>query len=95
MSHHEGRPPHPVYGAPLSGAPRAFAGVVFRPYRAGVARFVLVSDDWRVIVWRHDTTWGAIADDRTVASPSGKPKRFRSERAACQAGVKLTKGPTP
>lgn len=47
-SRHEGRPPHPEYGAPQSGAPCTIEGVTFRPYRIGVLRSAWISDDFRM-----------------------------------------------
>jgi len=76
-----------VYGAPLSGAPRSYLGVVFRPYRAGIARYVLVSDDFRIEVRRHDATYEARADGKTLCNHAGNLRRFRAERTAAEAGV--------
>lgn len=45
---HEGRPPHPKYGAPLGGAPKVIEGITFRPYRTGILRAVWASDDFRI-----------------------------------------------
>jgi hypothetical protein len=79
----EPEPPlHPIYGEPLSGKPRTFAGRVFRPYRVGINRYAWITDDFRLEVRRHETTYTAIVDHRSL-----KP-RFRSDRTAAEAAVK-------
>lgn len=79
---HAGRPPHPKYGLPTSGAARTFAGVVFRPYRRGILMYSIVSDDFRIEVYSTDKTY------RTIVDGEGLGTKFRSERNACEAGVK-------
>ncbi|HEY2593129.1 MAG TPA: hypothetical protein VGK33_04435 [Chloroflexota bacterium] len=93
MSPHEGRPPHPRYGAPLGGKPVTIDGVVFRPYRAGIGMTLRASDDFRITVHANRGgrawTYSASVDGVYVQSEGGGAKRFRTDRAACEAGVAL------
>lgn len=96
---HEGRPPHPVYGEPLSGAPTTWAGVVFRPYRVGRPALtnVRVSDDFRIEVRSRGSYWTTytVTVDGKVVETIGKtrdhPKYFRDQKAAAEAGVRALK----
>lgn len=94
-------PNHPRYGAPLNGSTKTVDGVVFRCYRAGIMRFVMCSDDFRITVQRRTDadTFTAAIDGVYIqgAGDSGRAKRFRSEWNAMEAGVKLwrAKGAIP
>ena len=92
---HEGRPPHPKYGAPLSGRPAVIDGVTFRPYRAGIALTARCSDDFRITIWPHTDqtrwTYSALVDGVPVRGSTGNTRRFRSDFAAAEAGVKALK----
>lgn len=76
------RPEHPLYGRALTGAPKTYCGVVFRPYRVGINRYAWISDDGRLDVRRHETTYTAIVDRKSL-----KP-RFRTLSGAAEAAVK-------
>jgi hypothetical protein len=79
----EPEPPlHPIYGEPLSGKPRTYADRVFRPYRVGIGRYAIITDDFRLEVRRRETTYSGIVDGKALAP------RFRSERTAAEAAVK-------
>lgn len=83
---HEGRPPHPQYGKPLSGKPSVHAGITFRPYRRGIGLYVRVSDDFRICVYDHfqsGSTYTATVDG--VGVDGGK--RFRSQTRCFEAAV--------
>jgi hypothetical protein len=82
---HEGRPAHPRYGLPLSGSPRTFAGVTFRPYKRGILLYITVSDDFRIELYTttNRNSWTAVVDGEPL------PTRFRSETNAAEAAVKL------
>jgi hypothetical protein len=92
---HEGRPPHPQYGAPLSGNPWVIAEVTFRPYRVGVALTARCSDDFRITIWPHidQTRWtySALVDGVPIRGPTGNVRRFRSDHAAAEHAVKRLK----
>lgn len=62
---HEGRPPHPKYGAPLSGAPKVIEGITFRPYRTGILLSAWISDDFRIFFDRstHRNTYYVSVND--------------------------------
>lgn len=64
-NYHEGRPPHPKYGAPLSGAPKVIEGITFRPYSTGIQRSCWISDDFRIAFDRstYRNTYHASVDD--------------------------------
>lgn len=82
---HDGRPPHPQYGAPTSGAPKVWEGITFRPYRVGVNRYARISDDFRVVVWDspYSNTFRASVDGRFLEKKFRKPET--AVRAACAA----------
>ena len=83
---HEGRPPHPTYGPPLSGAPWTVEGVTFRPYRTPgrASQYVRVSDDFRIEVAQRSPFHLTY-----VASVDGQRLRpyFRTQRTAAQAAI--------
>lgn len=75
-------PPHPVFGKPLSGAPKTVGGVTFRPYRTGIGTSARISDDHRAHVWRSRKSWRASVDGEML------PTHFRYEGTAYAAVVK-------
>lgn len=81
---HEGRPPHPQYGKPLSGRPSVHDGVTFRPYRSGINRYVRISDDFRIAVYDHHDRGSTY-----TATVDGVPldKRFRSQERCFAAAI--------
>lgn len=88
MGHYKSRdgfvPPANAVGTLLSGNPRAFGGVTFRPYRVGVNRSQWRSDDQRMVFaenYRRTTFW-ASCDGLFVGHA------FRSEKAAALAAIK-------
>jgi hypothetical protein len=93
---HEGRPPHPRYGAPLGGRPITVLGVTFRPYRTGIGDTARCSDDFRITIaankygtGRH-WTYTALVDGVSIRSDADErhAKRFRSDRTAAEAAVR-------
>jgi hypothetical protein len=75
---------HPVYGLPLSGKPREWHGVTFRPYRVGVNRYAMISDDFRMEVRDRflAATYMAVVDGKSL------PTKFRTEANAAAAAIK-------
>jgi hypothetical protein len=94
INHHEGRPPHPTYGPPLSGRPVIVAGTVFRFYRAGMMTTVRCSDDFRITITTDGRTWSGQVDGVPLRGIAGNVKRFLSDYAAAEAGVKTLKRKT-
>lgn len=82
---HEGRPPHPQYGAPLSGQPHVIQGVTFRPYRLGVSRYARISDDFRIEV----RDWPGGLTYRLTVDGVGLPFRFRTRQGAVRRALKI------
>jgi hypothetical protein len=81
---HDGRPPHPVYGPPLSGQPEVRYGVTFRPYQVGIGQTARVSDDFRMEV----RSSASYSDYRAVVDGQALPPRFRDKEGAYAAAVK-------
>jgi len=89
---HEGREPHPKYGAPLGGKPETIDGVTFRPYRRGISLYVRVSDDFRIEVFtRHNTgtTYFALVDGVNMG------RDFRSQARCYAAAIAKARETTP
>lgn len=96
---------HPRYGPPVSNARTVVDDVTFRVYRAGVARMVTCSDDYRITITPIDGGFGGRAGYYTVAldgvylvgAGGDRAKRFQSRQNAMKAGVKAfrAKGAIP
>jgi hypothetical protein len=77
-------------------------GVRFHTYHTGILSHAQISEDGKILVWRGNTHRDD-RDDRVptyfvrvighgeIRNDSGNRKRFRSEHAACRAGVKIYK----
>jgi hypothetical protein len=89
------RPVHPVYGRALGGAPRTWGGVIFRPYRVGIADSAWISDDGRIEVRDRSTyhrTYTASLDGQVLRNAAGKPKYFHSQGAAATFAAEFRPG---
>jgi hypothetical protein len=71
-------------------------GVQFHSYSTGVLQYANISEDGQIMVRCVNTQRNGaprysvdVVGRETIKSPSGKPKRFNSEAAACSAGVQL------
>jgi hypothetical protein len=83
---------NPEYGKCLSGRPRVYKGVTFRPYRRGILLYIWVSDCERFKVFhlgQSGTTYAAMADGKDLG------KRFRSIENAMLAAVRYRHKPGP
>lgn len=79
---HEGRKPHPLFGLPLSGQPIERSGVIFRPYRTGIANTARISDDFRIEV--RMTIAGTY---RAMVDGDPLPQSFRTQDGAMKTAV--------
>lgn len=78
---------------------RKLDGVQFYSYHVGIMAYARISADGKIMVRTANahrdgaaTYFAAVVGHGYLKSPSGKSKRFRSEDAACRAGVEFLKG---
>lgn len=88
----------PSYRRTSSGH-RQIDGVQFDSYSVGILTYARISEDGRIMVWTvnahrsgEPTYFAKVAGHGFIKGRGGSTKRFRSEEAACRAGVKLLRG---
>lgn len=67
------------------------AGVLFVSYSVGISNYARITEDGKIMIRRNGSynTYSAYVIGHGVIKTGNKPKKFRSDTAACIAGIAL------